>query len=70
MEPVALQVVRMKRNCNRNPITIRLDDQAKFRLARLSARLNLGQSDLVRAAVAAKLPEWELNGLKLETEEK
>jgi predicted transcriptional regulator len=49
----------MKRKRVPNPTNVRLDNRAVDRLARVARRFNLTRSDLVRAAVNAKLPEWE-----------
>ena len=48
---------------NSKPTNVRFHPRDLDRLSRLADKLNLDVSDLVRAAVAAKLPEWEKNGV-------
>ena len=48
-----------------NPTNVRLSDNTKTSLRTLSDRFGVTPSDLIRAAVNQKLPEWEEKGVIL-----
>ena len=48
-----------------NPTNVRLDATAKERVIRIAKRHGIKPSDLIRDAIAAKLPVWERDGVKL-----
>jgi predicted transcriptional regulator len=45
---------------------VRLDIAIKARLDRIAKRHGLKKADLIRNAVAFKLPEWEADGVKFQ----
>lgn len=47
------------------PITLRLDPSNRARIHRLAARHGVKASDLIRNALAEKVPHWERFGVKL-----
>ncbi|MDD4737554.1 MAG: hypothetical protein PHP44_15755 [Kiritimatiellae bacterium] len=50
----------------RNPTNIRFDAEQVAALSEIASVYGISKADLVRAAVAAKLPEWELGGVILQ----
>ena len=48
-----------------NPTNVRLDAKAKERVERVARNHGIKTSDLIRDAIAAKLPIWESEGVRL-----
>jgi predicted DNA-binding protein len=47
------------------PTNVRVCKQTRARLIKLAKRHGVTPSDLVRSAIAEKLPEWESKGITL-----
>jgi predicted DNA-binding protein len=54
----------MKHN-NDKPANVRLAAGSKQRLTRVARAHGISSSDLVRTAIAEKLPQWERRGVSL-----
>jgi predicted transcriptional regulator len=48
-----------------NPTNVRLSMDARLRVDRIAQKYGIHSADLIRNALAEKLPEWERNGVKL-----
>lgn len=56
----------MKRNLRLlNPTNVRLDPDARVRVERIAELHGIRASDLIRNALAEKLPVWETQGVTL-----
>lgn len=50
----------------RNPTNIRFDEDQVAALSEIASVYGISKADLVRAAVSAKLTEWEAHGITLQ----
>jgi len=59
----------MKQRCRtlNTPLNLRVDAETRRRVEQLARIHGVKSSDIVRFSLAAKIPEWELRGVRLTT---